>query len=110
MKKYNVLFIVLLLYVFFIKCDEDNDSLCQLSANSLEDCQDLLNDEEKSEKKHCCLYTSDQDQQCLLLKDDEYNEIEKVKSDYIAKGKSNVEIDCKSYYLKLSYFLLFYFI
>ena len=106
--------IVLFLAINLIKCDDNGeDTLCTGSAKSINDCNDLLSDVEKSENKHCCFFSgtgNDESEykQCRLLDNDEYNNLEDTKSQLIYEGTySSIDIDCNSLFIEISFFLLF---
>ncbi len=116
MKNNYKLFIIFFLFLKTI-CDDDQDNqdtLCKGTPSSVNDCQDLLSIEEKSYNKSCCFFTSEQNgidnNQCILLDEDNYNNINLVKEYYISKGYSNVDIDCRSFYFKLDIISFYLFL
>ena len=113
MKNFSNL-IVLFFAINLIKCDDNGeDTLCEGSAKSINDCKDLLSDIEKSENKHCCFFSGTQNDeyettQCRVLDNDEYNNLEDTKSQLIYEGEySSVDIDCNSLFIEISFFLIF---
>ena len=107
MKLNYQIFITIFALIEVIICD----TRCEGSSNSVSNCENLLSEEEKEKQYHCCLFIGSIDNNeinnCIRLKDDEYNQIETTKSQLTEKGYSNVEIDCKSQYQNLRYFFIF---
>ena len=115
MKEYRI-FIFFLILIEIIIC-EDSDYLCVGSADSVDECENLLNEEEEIENKHCCFLSGTKDDydttQCILLDNDEYKDIENKKLKLITEqGYSKVDVDCESYYNQINHvfiFILVYF-
>ena len=114
MKNIFILFIILLLSLEITFCDDSGGTRCTGSSSSIDKCKELLSYEEKSNKEHCCLFTGyfkgSYDSQCLLLDNEEYNDIDSTKADYIDNGFSDVKIDCNSYYYGLNIVFIILFI
>ena len=106
MKNIFILFIILLLSLEITFCDDSGGTLCIGSSSSIDKCKELLSNEEKSNKDHCCLFTGylrdSYESQCLFLDNDEYNDINSEKTYYIDNGYKDVKIECNSYYYSLN--------
>ncbi len=112
MKIHYVNLIIMVLFMNSILCDSQEESLCMGTSESASDCSFLLTEEEESKGLYCCYFTGTNDDRidyksCLLLSSEECNQIDNKKSEYENKGYTNVDIDCKSFYHKLKYFLIF---
>ena len=113
MKNYFGIFFILFLSLEIIFC-EDNVTRCIGGSSSVDECKKLLSDNEKLNNNHCCLFTgylkNNYDSECRLLDENEYENVDLVKSDFIDKGYTDVNIDCKSYYFSLNIVFCFLFI
>ena len=112
MKIHHVNLIIMVLFMNSILCDSKEGDLCTGTSESASECNFILTEEEESKGLHCCYFTGTNNDRmdyksCLLLSNEEYNQIDNMKSEYENKGYTNVDIDCKSFYHKLSYFLIF---
>ena len=106
MKNIFILFIILLLSLEITFCDDSGGTLCIGSSSSIDKCKELLSNEEKSNKEHCCLFTGyfrdSYQSQCTLVDNEEYKDINLKKADYTDDGYTDVKIDCNSYYYSLN--------
>ena len=106
MKKIFGLFFIVFLSLEIIFCEDSYETRCQGSSSSVEKCKELLSDNEKLNKYHCCLFTGNEKDtyisNCLRLDEYEYEDIDTVESKYIEEGYTEPNIDCKSYYYSLN--------
>ena len=106
MKNIFSLFIILLLSLGITFCDDSGGTRCTGSSSSIDKCKELLSNEEKSNKEHCCLFTGyfrdSYQSQCTLVDNEEYKDINLKKADYTDDGYTDVKIDCNSYYYSLN--------
>ena len=114
MKNIFRFFIILFLFLQIIFCQNNKESICLGSSSSVDGCKTLLNDEEKLNNDHCCLFSGNNrgslESQCTLVDEFEYENIDLKKSEYTDKGYTDVDIDCKSYYYSLNIAFCFLFI
>ena len=107
MKKIFGLFFIVFLSLEIIFCQDNDETRCKGSSSSVEKCKELLSDNEKLKKYHCCLFTGedykdDYISNCRLIDEYEYEDIDAVESKYIEEGYTEPNIDCKSYYYSLN--------
>ena len=106
------LFIIIFLFIKTI-CDDESNTKCLGSSDSPSECQELLSINEKANNQSCCFFTAEKDgldiSQCILLDEDDYNNLDLLKKYYYNEGYSNVDIICGAFYFKLN-IILFYLI
>ena len=102
------LFIIIFLFIKTI-CDDESNTKCLGSSDSPSECQELLSIKEKANNQICCFFTAEEDNQCILLDEDDYNNLDLLKKYYSDKEYSNVDIICEAFYFKLN-IILFYLI
>ena len=104
-----------IIFFLFIKtiCDDEPNTNCKGSSESLDDCQELLSNYEKSYNKSCCFFTAEKDEldinQCILLNKSEYNNLDLFEEKYYSDGYLNVDIECGAFYFEIN-IILFYLI
>ena len=103
MAKYYIL-LILLCSVIFIQSESLSEK-CTGSASSTYDCVDLFTDSERAGGYYCCYEKakkgSVQVSDCVLLEEDDRNDISSYIGTIKDQGFKDVSVFCKSFYLHL---------
>ena len=96
---------ILLLLLIYVHSQLNDFDTCSGASSSKSICLGRLTDEQIGQGYHCCFFTaSDDNEQCVLLSEEEFEDFDNVFDGYKSRYK-DVSLDCKSCYLKLGIFI-----